>query len=181
MWAKIKEWLTTHSDFMNSVTFLAAMAHVGWACLIILSTALISSSNMHWCIGVSAFMFVFAAIKEFWYDMMFERPKQTWLDGIGDFVGYLSGIALAWVVMSITLCLHSQSTPHVTPVSPASADNAAWILTNKDENYDLSDDRFWAREYYYIEERAFCAKYNQDFVIVRDIPDAPKGCLKWLK
>jgi hypothetical protein len=105
MWAKIKEWLTTHSDFMNEVGFLATMGHIGWACLITLSAALLSNLNMHVCEGVSGGLIGLAAIKEYVYDANFERPVQTWKDNTEDFVGYLGGIALAWFVIMIhALC-----------------------------------------------------------------------------
>lgn len=103
MWAKIKEWLTIHSDFMNSVNFLAAMAHVGWACLIMLSVAVLSNSNMRACEYVSGCLIAFAAIKEFWFDATFERPKQLFKDNAQDFAGYLGGVALAWAVIAVHL------------------------------------------------------------------------------
>lgn len=103
MWSKISTWLTTHSDFMNEVNYLAAMGHIGWACLIVLSTALMTSCNMRWCLGISAGMTIFAGCKEYLYDANFERPKQTFKDNTQDFVGYLGGIGLAWAVILIHL------------------------------------------------------------------------------
>jgi hypothetical protein len=98
MWARVKEWLTTHSDFMNSVGFLSTMAHVGWAALITLTASLFS---LRLCIMVSGALIIFATIKEYYFDATFERPKQSWKDNTQDFLGYLGGIGLAWVVVMI--------------------------------------------------------------------------------
>jgi len=106
MWAKIKAWLTTRSEFMNEVGFLAAMGHIGWACLIMLSTALLSNLNMHSCLIASVVIAVFAGIKEFIYDANFEKnPPQNFSMNLGDFAGYLGGIALAWVVIVVRIKL----------------------------------------------------------------------------
>jgi len=107
LWARIGAWLTAHSDFMNEVPYLAAMAHIGWACLIVLSAAMISVLDMHWCIGISISMTVFGLVKEYVYDARFERPVQSFRDNTEDFAGYLGGIALAWAVIGISLYLRA--------------------------------------------------------------------------
>jgi hypothetical protein len=127
VWSKIGVWLTAHSDFMNEVTYLAAMAHVGWACLIVLSAALFSALDMHWCIGVSIGMIVFGALKEYVYDAHFERPHQTFWMNTGDFIGYLGGIALAWTVISLTLHFRFHGAP--IPLMTTSNDQDKRLLT----------------------------------------------------
>jgi hypothetical protein len=87
---------------MNDTTYLAAMAHIGWACLVILATALLSSLSSHRaCIYASAVVTGFAFLKEYVYDAHFELPKQTFRDNTQDFCGYLGGIALAWCILTL--------------------------------------------------------------------------------
>lgn len=104
MWSKLKALLT--NTWMNNVDYLAAMAHVGWACLIILGTALIASLNVHWMVGMSIGMVLFAGLKEYVYDANFELPKQTFADNTEDFVAYVVGVGLAWAIIGVTLARH---------------------------------------------------------------------------
>lgn len=107
MWAKIKAWLTTHSDFMNDVNFLATMGHIGWACLIMLSVALLSNLNMRSCEITTGIIVILTGIKEFGWDANFEKnPPQDFAMNLGDFCGYLGGIALAWGVILVHMRLH---------------------------------------------------------------------------
>ena len=67
-------------------TFVAANAHCWFA------FSVLSVMPSKWT-AVGA---VIAALaKEFWWDLRFETPKQTWLDSLEDFAGYLVGILLA--------------------------------------------------------------------------------------
>jgi hypothetical protein len=100
IWARIGKWLTEHSDFMNEVDFLAAMAHVGWAYGIIL-TAMFLSGSFRLTEETSIGLILFAAGKEFIYDARWERPPQTFKDNAQDFCGYLGGIAFAWIAIGI--------------------------------------------------------------------------------
>ncbi len=107
LWNKLKALLT--NTWMNSVTYLAAMAHIGWAALILVSVAFVSNTSLATCAYASVGLVVFAAIKEYGYDANFELPKQTWKDNTQDFAGYVGGVALAWGV--ILLHLHMPA-PH---------------------------------------------------------------------
>jgi hypothetical protein len=101
MWTKISAWLTAHSNFMNEVQFLANMGHFAWAFGIVLTTAYLSNSNYRALDIVSVAGIALAAAKEFLYDANFELPKQTFKDNMTDFVGYVLGIAAAWVVIGL--------------------------------------------------------------------------------
>jgi hypothetical protein len=86
------------NSWMNSPIYLAAMAHIGWATLLILSCSMFLHTH-RWILLASFFLTLFAAIKEFWYDARYELPPQTTKDNVQDFLGYLGGIALAWLVI----------------------------------------------------------------------------------
>lgn len=85
MIAWLKKYLT--NSWMNETNYLAAMAHVGWAALIVLSAAIFTNSNITRLWEVSAVLIVFAGLKEYVYDANFEIPKQTWKDNTQDFSG----------------------------------------------------------------------------------------------
>jgi hypothetical protein len=95
-WAKAR--LT--NSWMLDVQYLAAMAHSGWAALIVLSAARFLDLKL--TAGVSGGLVAFAAVKEFVYDANFEVPRQTSKDDWEDFLGYLAGIALAWAVIGLS-------------------------------------------------------------------------------
>lgn len=107
MLQNLKTWLAKYltNEWMNEVSFLAPVAHVGWAALIVLATALLSGSSVKICGFVSAALTLFAAVKEYVYDANFEIPKQTFRNNTEDFAGYLGGIALAWAIILLHLHL----------------------------------------------------------------------------
>jgi hypothetical protein len=88
---------------MNSPVFLAAMAHIGWAALLVLATSVFASPGV--CADVTLALVVYAALKEFWWDPSYELPKQTTKDNVGDFLGYVAGLLLAWLVIAAKLAL----------------------------------------------------------------------------
>lgn len=98
-WNRLRALLT--NSWMNSVTYLAAMAHIGWAALIVLATAVLSNVHIATCAYVSGGMIVFGLVKEYVYDANFEIPRQTWKNNTGDFAGYVGGVALAWAIILI--------------------------------------------------------------------------------
>jgi hypothetical protein len=99
IWQKIQALLT--NSWMNSVQYLAAMAHIGWAALIVLSVAMFSDQSYVWTGIFSGVLIVLAACKEFLYDANYELPKQTSADNWEDFFGYVGGTALAWILLLI--------------------------------------------------------------------------------
>lgn len=87
------------NTWMNNINYLAAMAHIGWAALIIIVVGMFTKLSYKWMgIATGAFIFL-AAIKEFWYDAQFEIPMQTLADNTHDFIGYMAGLVLAWCVV----------------------------------------------------------------------------------
>ena len=106
--SRVWEWLKTRltNRWMNSVAYLAAMAHVGWACLLMLLVALLSGRSIRACMWASIALVIFAAGKEWLYDANFEIPKQTFRDNAGDFLGYLGGIALSWIILLAAIHIH---------------------------------------------------------------------------
>ena len=96
LWQRIKAALT--NKWMSDVTYLAAMAHVGWACLIVLTAYILHPSA---AITTALGVMIFAALKEYVYDANFEIPKQTARDNTQDFLGYLGGVLLAALVLYV--------------------------------------------------------------------------------
>lgn len=79
---KVTAWL---GKLGPNPAFVAANAH----CWFAFSVLAIAPSP--WTV---AFAVVAALAKEFWWDLKFEVPKQTWLDSLEDFAGYAAGILL---------------------------------------------------------------------------------------
>jgi hypothetical protein len=50
---------------------------------------------------LAAFWVVAAAVKEFWFDMQFEVPAQTWAGSAEDFGMYCAGIALGLLLLTL--------------------------------------------------------------------------------
>jgi hypothetical protein len=111
--AKAWAWMKAHftNSWMASDDFDATMAHIGWACLITLATLIVTIAMrmpipravLPACVWCSGALVVFGLVKEFWFDLRFEIPKQTAWDGVKDFLGYLGGLALAWAVIGVSL------------------------------------------------------------------------------
>jgi hypothetical protein len=110
---RIFVWLKSHltNSWMASNEFDAAMAHVGWACLITLATLVVTLAARApfpraalpacgWCSGA---LVVFALVKEYVYDANFEKPKQDFAENTRDVLGYLGGLALAWIVIGASM------------------------------------------------------------------------------
>jgi hypothetical protein len=95
----VTAWTWLRNSWMNDATYLAAMAHIAWACLIVLAADVLSRDARAWERGVTLTLVLFAALKEYVYDAHFEEPPQTWRDNTQDFVGYCCGIALAWGII----------------------------------------------------------------------------------
>jgi hypothetical protein len=128
-WQKFKAWLTAHSDFMNSVVFLAAMAHVGWATIIVLAPQFVLGTDLKLATWTSIILTAFAAAKEFIYDANIERPVQSTKDNVQDFVGYLGGIALAWILIGFSIHFHAHGA--VTVPGVARDSSAAVVLLGR--------------------------------------------------
>lgn len=85
------------NKWMNDAQVLAQFGHSLGACLLVTFTTLMSISlGGRWpaVIVVVILGVIAAAVKEFWYDMKFELPTQTWWDSIEDFLFYMLGLTV---------------------------------------------------------------------------------------
>ena len=80
------------NKWMNNPQYLAQIGHTLGGCLAIIVAAFFWGMLAVWItlgIGIGV-----AAAKEFWYDMKYEIPKQTWADSGMDFGFYMLGAAV---------------------------------------------------------------------------------------
>jgi hypothetical protein len=85
---------STIAEIGENPDFIAFNAHWGFAFF-----ALTAAARFHlpyWPCAVVAL--ALAAVKEFWFDPRYETDQNIWPDGVEDFVGYATGIALAAVL-----------------------------------------------------------------------------------
>lgn len=73
--------------------FITDMAHIFFAAFVVLFVLRTGAPYVPVIGGAAAL----AAVKEFWFDIEYETPRQTYLDGLVDFVGYAIGIAIGFV------------------------------------------------------------------------------------
>ena len=85
--------------WMNNPTYLASMAHIGWACSIILSTFIFG--GLYISLIILGGGLCLAAIKEFFYDARYEIPKQTNFDNWLDFSMYAVGGIIGIIIILI--------------------------------------------------------------------------------
>ncbi len=85
--------------FMNNPQYLAQVGHFLGGCLAVVLTAFfwgMTASYITLGVGLIA-----ASAKEFWYDLKYEIPKQTFMDSFMDFgfyaLGGLIGLGLACI------------------------------------------------------------------------------------
>jgi hypothetical protein len=78
------------NTWMNNPQYLAQAGHfLGGA--LILTLTMLFSWNIGTCWEALAIGMIAASIKEFWFDMKYELPKQTWGDSLMDWCFYLLG------------------------------------------------------------------------------------------
>jgi hypothetical protein len=80
--------------WMNNPQYLAQVGHFLGGCLLLVLSALVCATlGVGWHPSVFVFLAgcIAAALKEFWYDMKYELPRQTWSDSIMDFTFYVIG------------------------------------------------------------------------------------------
>ena len=83
--------IASTGENQNFITF---MAHSGIACSVIL----MFQGNLI----IAELAVVLVAVKEFWFDLHYEKtPPQTFVDSSLDFVGYLTGIAVALLYIHV--------------------------------------------------------------------------------
>jgi len=85
--------------WMNNPQYLAQVGHFFGAFSVVLICALFG--GMHAVLISLPCVFVGALIKEYWYDMRYELPRQSFSDSSMDFVffcaGAAAGLGLAWL------------------------------------------------------------------------------------
>jgi hypothetical protein len=85
------------NKWMNDPTFLAQSAHFFGAMATIMTVAHFTGRTGGL---ITAGVFTAAAIvKEFWYDLKYELPKQSFADSFLDFTFYMVGVGLAAAIL----------------------------------------------------------------------------------
>jgi len=94
-----KEIIDLVANLEESENFIAFNAH----CWFAFSLLYFLYTLHHWTIVITVpLALIISALKEFMFDAQYEtNPPQTTKDNIMDFVGYVSGIALAIVAAAI--------------------------------------------------------------------------------
>lgn len=85
------------NSWMNSVNFLASMAHALFSYGTLLTVARLASIKV--CFVAFLAILIYAAVKEFWYDANYELPKQTAADNWLDFSTYTLGGLIGLIVI----------------------------------------------------------------------------------
>lgn len=85
------------NSWMNDPTYLAQSAHFfGAITAVMIASYFWGKKGCLWAAGIFA---TAATIKEFWYDLNFELPKQTFWDSTLDYTFYLVGVAVAVITV----------------------------------------------------------------------------------
>lgn len=87
------------NSWMTNYNFIAFMAHSCSALSLMLLTGYLLGST--WTMPMALAIMVFAGVKEFWYDIKYELPKQTVTDGFLDFAGYIAGTFVGSLVVML--------------------------------------------------------------------------------
>jgi hypothetical protein len=90
------------NTWMNNSQYLAQVGHFFGAYFVVVTTAMFFKS-WHVVLPVLAVGIVVAAIKEFWYDLKYELPKQSFSDSFEDFAFYMLGAGTATVVTMLSV------------------------------------------------------------------------------
>jgi len=85
------------NTWMNNPDFLAAAAHL-FGALAIIMIAYRALGKKGGLVSTGLFI-IYALIKEFWWDMNYELPKQTFGDAFLDFFSYMAGLVLALIIV----------------------------------------------------------------------------------
>jgi hypothetical protein len=81
------------NTWMNDPTFLAQSAHFFGAIAVLMTASHIFGKEV--ALIIAGVFVVLALIKEFWYDLNYELPKQTVGDSALDFTFYMVGVVVA--------------------------------------------------------------------------------------
>ena len=89
------DWMENAQTLANGVHFLLAYS-------LLLTTILFFNTHIDgW---IQLFILVFFGIKEGWYDLKYETGE-TWKSSLEDYLGYIAGSALFWLVFGLKLHL----------------------------------------------------------------------------
>jgi hypothetical protein len=92
----LTSWLKQHSSWMNNPNVLAQFGHAGIPYGALLTLDKFQHPVLFW--AFAAGVIAFAGVKEFYYDKIFETPRQTFANNLTDFSFYCLGVGLANVV-----------------------------------------------------------------------------------
>lgn len=84
--------------WMNNPQYLAQIGHFFGAYSIVFTAGHFLPSAYP---GVVLAMVCYMVVKEFWWDLVYEVPKQTWGDSIMDFGFYTLGIVAATLALKV--------------------------------------------------------------------------------
>lgn len=87
------------NSWMTNSTYLAQIGHFLGAYSLILTVTLCCHDILT-LVVTTALGEVFVGLKEFWYDMKYELPKQTFWDSLLDWTFYQLGAIIGWLVVS---------------------------------------------------------------------------------
>lgn len=92
-------------SWMTNADYLAQISHAlaGYATMV--TTGLFARSGFLWLAVVFGLFTLYATVKEFWYDLKYELPKQTVRDSLLDFFMYELGLVMGTVVVDLSRTL----------------------------------------------------------------------------
>ena len=85
------------NTWMNNPQYLAQAAHTLGGALVVVLVCVFFGWDAWKAAGI--LLTLYATVKEFWYDLKYELPKQTWGDSLMDFAFYELGGAIGVLVM----------------------------------------------------------------------------------
>ena len=88
------------NSWMNNPTFLAQSAHFFSAITVVMIASYFWGKKG--CLYAAGIFALIAATKEFWYDLVYETPKQTFGDSALDYLFYFIGLSVAAALVLLT-------------------------------------------------------------------------------
>lgn len=96
------------NTWMNNPQYLAQVGHLFGAGFVLVVTGMLSLAlGAGWApvLAVLVAGVALAALKEFWYDMKWELPRQTWGDSLMDFAFYVLGALVGVGAFALALAV----------------------------------------------------------------------------
>ena len=85
------------NTWMNNPQYLAQVGHTLGGVTIVTMSCIAFGFHVGWIVAL--IVLIATAIKEFWYDMKYELPKQSWSDSTMDFAFWQIGQAIGMTAM----------------------------------------------------------------------------------